>query len=177
MRRTLLTLSAVLATAVVAVPADAQLKFGAQGAVITSVDDITADEGLGGTFGLGGRVMIDPPLFPLGAVGSATYYFTDIDDLTYWTATAAAQLRLPLPMVKPYVLAGWQIRRSSFMDVSSNENGPMIGAGLQLDLGMSLFLEGTFEFNEDIEDVEVPDFDNDPIVIKAGILFGGGGGA
>lgn len=175
MRRTLLTLSAVLAMAVLAAPVDAQLKFGAQGAVITSVDDITTDEGLSGTFGLGGRVMLDPPLFPLGVIGSATYYFPDIDDFTYWTATAAAQLRLPLPMVKPYVLAGWQIRRSSVGDVSNNENGPMAGVGIQLDLGLSLFLEGTFEFNEDPEDIAIPDFDNDPIVIKAGVLFGGGG--
>jgi opacity protein-like surface antigen len=173
MRHTLLTISAVLALAVLASPVDAQvpLKFGAQGAVITSVDDITTDQGLSGTFGLGGRVMLDPPLFPLGVIGSATYYFPDIDEFTYWTATAAAQLRLPLPVVKPYVLAGWQLRRSAFMDESSNENGPTVGAGIQLDLGMSVFLEGTFEFNEEI--TGAPDFDNNPLVIKGGVLFGG----
>jgi hypothetical protein len=115
--------------------------------------------------------MLDPPLFPLGVIGSATYYFPDIDDLTYWTATAAAQLRLPLPVVKPYVLAGWQLRRTGFMDESGNENGPMVGAGVQLDFALSLFLEGTMEFNDEI--TEAPDFDNNPIVIKGGILFGG----
>jgi hypothetical protein len=173
MRHTLLTISAVLALAVLASPVDAQvpLKFGAQGAVITSVDDITTDQGLSGTFGLGGRVMLDPPLFPVGVIGSATYYFPDIDDLTYWTATAAAQLRLPLPVVKPYVLAGWQIRRSSIGDFSSNTNGPVVGAGIQLDLGLSLFLEGTLELNDEV--AEAPDLDNNPIVIKGGVLFGG----
>jgi hypothetical protein len=173
MRHTLLTISAGLALVVLASPVDAQvpLKFGAQGAVITSVDDITTDQGLSGTFGLGGRVMLDPPLFPLGVIGSATYYFPDIDELTYWTATAAAQLRLPLPVVKPYVLAGWQVRRSSIGDFSSNENGPVIGAGIQFDLGMSLFLEGSMEFNDEIP--SEPDLDNNPLVIKGGVLFGG----
>jgi hypothetical protein len=173
MRRTLLTLSAVLTMAVLAAPVDAQLKFGAHGATITSVDDFTADQGLSGTLGLGGRVMLDPPLFPLGVIGSATYYFPDVEELTYWTATAAAQLRLPLPVVMPYVLAGWQIRRSSIGDVSSNESGPMIGAGVQVNLGLSLFLEGSMEFNDEIP--ADPDFDTNPIVVKGGILFGGGG--
>jgi hypothetical protein len=179
MRRTLLTLSAVLAAAAIAAPVDAQIKLGVQGAVITSVDefteDITTDESLSGTFGLGGRIVIDPPLSPLGAIGSVTYYFPDIDELTYWTATAAAQLRVPMPVVKPYALAGWQIRRTSVGDFSNNENGPVLGLGVQVDLGVSLFLEATFEFNEDPEDIELPDLDNDPIVIKGGILFGGGG--
>jgi hypothetical protein len=173
MRHTLLTISAGLALVVLASPVDAQvpLKFGAQGAVITSVDDFTTDQGMSGTFGLGGRVMLDPPLFPVGVIGSATYYFPDIDELTYWTATAAAQLRLPLPMVKPYILAGWQIRRTSDGIESGNEYGPVVGAGIQLDLGLSLFLEGTFEFNDEIE--AAPDFDNNPLVIKGGVLFGG----
>jgi len=173
MRHTLLTISAGLALVVLASPVDAQvpLKFGAQGAVITSVDDFEADQGMSGTFGLGGRVMLDPPLFPLGVIGSATYYFPDLDELTYWTATAAAQLRLPLPVVKPYLLAGWQVRRSSFGDFSSNQNGPVVGAGIQLDLGLSLFLEGTLEFND--EDLDAPDLDTNPLVIKGGVLFGG----
>lgn len=173
MRHTLLTISAGLALVVLASPVDAQvpLKFGAQGAVITSVDDFAEDQGMSGTFGLGGRVLLDPPLFPLGVIGSATYYFPDIDELTYWTATAAAQLRLPLPTVAPYLLAGWQLRRSSIGDFSDNQNGPVVGAGIQLNLGLSLFLEGTFEFNDEIE--AAPDLDNNPLVIKGGVLFGG----
>lgn len=176
MRRFLFVLSAVSVLAVLATPAQAQLKFGAQAALITGIDDATS---LDGTFGIGGRAMIDPPLLPVGGFVSATYYFPDSGgtsaDVSYWTGTAAAQLRLPLPMVKPYALAGWQMRRTSVGDLSSTENGPMVGIGVQLDFMMSLFLEGTFEFNSD-DDVSVPDFDNDPIVIKGGILFGGGGG-
>ncbi|NIW35298.1 MAG: hypothetical protein GWN32_01620, partial [Gemmatimonadetes bacterium] len=89
-------------------------KLGAQAGFITSVDDASA---LDGTFGLGARALIDPPLLPIGGFASATYYFPD-NDVSYWTATAAAQLRAPLPMIKPYALLGWQIRRTSLGDTS-----------------------------------------------------------
>jgi len=46
----------------------------------------------------------------------------------------------------------------------------MFGLGVQLNLGVSLFLEGIYEFNEEL--TGVPDFDTDPIVIKGGIMFG-----
>ena len=42
--------------------------------------------------------------------------------------------------------------------------------GVQLNLGVSLFLEGSYEFNEGL--IGVPDFDTDPIVIKGGVMFG-----
>lgn len=172
MRRIVYVLGVAFALALLAQPADAQLKFGAQLGTITSVDDPTLD----GQFGLGARAMIDPPLLPLGGFVSATYWFPDdegfTEDLSYWTATAAAQLRLPLPTVKPYALAGWQLRRASLGDESESENGPVVGLGVQFDFMMSLFLEGTFEFNDELEGV--PDFDNNPFVIKGGILFGGG---
>ncbi|MDX1647161.1 MAG: hypothetical protein R3304_08445 [Longimicrobiales bacterium] len=167
MRRFMFALSAVLAMAVLAAPVDAQLKFGAQAGLVTGLEEASA---LDGTFGLGGRVLVDPPLLPVGGFVSATYFFPD-NDVSYWTATAAAQLRLPLPMVKPYALAGWQLRGTSFNDQSNTENGPVAGIGVQLDLAISAFLEATFEFNED--DPAFPDVDNDPFVIKGGILFGG----
>ena len=157
-------LSAAFALAVFATPADAQLKFGAQLAMATGVSEASA---LDGTFGLGGRAMVDPPLLPIGGFVSGTYYFPE-GDVSYWTGTAAAQLRIPLPMVKPYVLAGWQLRGGE----GDTQNGPVVGLGVQLDFMLSLFLEANFEFNEDI--AALPDFDNDPIVIKGGILFGGG---
>jgi hypothetical protein len=86
------------------------------------------------------------------------------------TYSLAAQLRLPLPMVSPYAIGGWQWRRAGFEGDSDTGDGPMIGIGVQLDLGLALFLEGSMEFN-DLPD-GVPDFDNDPIVIKGGILLG-----
>ncbi len=68
------------------------------------------------------------------------------------------------------MLGGWHIRRSETGGISSDESGPLVGIGVQLNFGLSLFLEGTMEFNEKINGL--PDFDTDPIVIKGGILIG-----
>ena len=168
MRHLVFALGTVFALAVSANPADAQIKFGAQAGLVTGLEEASP---LDGTFGLGGRAMIDPPLLPVGGFVSATYFFPD-NDVDYWTATAAAQLRLPLPAVKPYALLGWQLRGIDVGTQSETENGAVIGLGVQLDFMMSVFLEGTYEFNED--DPSFPDLDNDPFVITGGILFGGG---
>ncbi len=175
MRRVLLTLSAALVLAVFVNPVDAQLKFGAHGAVITGVDDLivsgTNVNEINGTFGLGGRVMLDPPLFPIALVGSYTKYFPEGDG-SLWSGTVAAQLRLPLPIVKPYVTGGYQIRPKDEADES--QNGFMVGAGLQLDLGLSLFLEGSFEMSDEIPAITGVSeaFDPSRIVIKGGVMFG-----
>lgn len=168
MRRFTYVLSAAFALALLATPAHAQLKFGAQASLVTGLDEASA---LDGTFGLGGRVMVDPPILPLGGFVDATYYFPE-GDVSYWTATAAAQLRLPLPVVRPYALLGYQLRGVEVLNQSDTDGGFVVGAGVQLNFMMSLFLEGTYEFNED--NPAAPDFDNDPIVIKGGVLFGGG---
>ena len=47
----------------------------------------------------------------------------------------------------------------------------MLGVGVQLNLGISLFLEANWEFHDEV--TGMPDFDNDPIVIKGGITVGG----
>lgn len=171
MRRFMYAIMAVFALAVLAQPADAQLKFGGHLALSTGVDELVVNgenvNALDGTFGLGARAMVDPPLLPVGGYVSATYYFPEAD-ISYWTGTAALQLRLPAPVVKPYGLAGWQVRNSE----GESENGPMLGLGLQLDFMVSAFLEATFEFHDEIE--TATDFDNNPLVIKGGILFGGG---
>ena len=168
MRRLLLTLSVAFACVALAQPVNAQFKFGIQGAAKTTLDD----PNLQGTVGAGARLMLDPPHFPLALVGSGVYYFPDCGatDCSDWTASIAAQLRLPTPVISPYVLGGWHIRRSETGGVSSDESGPLVGIGVQLNLGLSLFLEGTMEFNEKI--TGWPDFDTDPIVIKGGILIG-----
>lgn len=172
MRRLLLTLTVAGLGLAFARPVDAQLpiKFGVQGAMVSSLDEATQ---LDGSFGIGARVALEPPALPIGAVVQGVYYFPDdgAADLTYITYSGAVTLGLPLPMIKPYAIAGWQFRRTSIEGFdSSTESGAMLGAGVQLDLGLSLFLEGTFEFNED--NVSTPDLDNDPIVFKGGILFG-----
>ena len=174
MRHMLLTLSTVFALAALAAPADAQFKIGAQGALITSVDSlstiVTGAANLNNTFGLGARVAFEPPLSPIGVVGQGVYYFTDVDDYSYSTYSLAAQFRLSLPLISPYALGGWQWRRTSSGGTSNTESGAMLGVGVQVNFLISVFLEGNWEFHD-----EVPgstDFDNNPIVIKGGIIFG-----
>ena len=93
MRRFLFVLGITAATAISVNPADAQLKFGVQGAVISGVQDIVitgSDVGaINGALGLGGRILLDPPLSPFGVIGSATYYFVEEGAPRYWTAMLA----------------------------------------------------------------------------------------
>ena len=179
MRRLLLTLTVAVASVALVQPASAQLpiSYGVQGAFLTSLDEVdaAASDGsfdLNGTFGLGARVAFEPPAFPIGVVGQGVYYFPDCAglDCGYLTYSIAAQLRLPLPTISPYAIGGWQWRRGSVEGESNTESGAMVGVGLQFNLGVSLFLEGSMEFNEEIS--TNPDFDNDPIVIKGGIMLG-----
>jgi len=177
MRRLLLTLTLAVASAALANPAEAQLplKYGVQAGYMTGLEDISAAAAaagaldFNGTFGLGARVALQPPVLPIGLVGQGVYYFPEGDG-SYMTYSLAAQLRLPLPVISPYAIGGWQFRRSSGGGSSNTESGAMIGAGVQLNLGLSLFLEGTMEFNEEV--TGLPDFDNNPIVIKGGIMLG-----
>ena len=173
MPRILLSLStafALVALVALAAPVDGQLNFGVQGAYLTGVDD-SGPASLNNTFGLGGRVGFSPPLSPIGVIGQGTYYFPDIDDFSYSTYSLAAQFRLSVPMLTPYAIGGWQWRRTSFAGTSSTESGAMIGVGVQLNFMVALFLEGTLEFNDEV--TGMPNFDNKPIVIKGGIIFGG----
>ena len=169
MRRLILVLSVAVACVAVAQPVDAQLKYGLQGALMTALDEVTAGPDLNGTIGIGPRVALQPPLLPIGVVGQGVYYFPEGDG-SYMTYSLAAQLRLPLPVFNPYAIGGWQWRRSS-NGTSETVNGAMIGVGVQLNLAVSVFLEGSFEFNDEV--TGVPDFDNNPIVIKGGVLLGG----
>ena len=171
MRRVLLTLSALLLMVVLVNPVDAQIKFGAHGAVITGLDEVlVAGQNVAvpsGTFGLGGRAMLDPPLLPIALVASGTYYFADGDE-SLWTGTLAGQLRIPLPIIKPYVTAGYQLR-------PNDASGFMVGAGLQLDLVVSLFLEGGFELGDDIDFSALGGpaaYSTSRLVIKGGLMFG-----
>jgi hypothetical protein len=167
MRRLILSLSMVAAVAVAAQPAEAQLVFGPQVALMTGLEEASS---LNGTFGAGGRVGFAPPLLPIGVVGQGVYYFPEGDG-SYMTYGVAGIVRLPLPMVSPYAIGGWQWRRASANSVTVTENGPTIGIGVQLNLALSLFLEATMEFNDEIP--SSPDFDNNPLVILGGALLGG----
>jgi hypothetical protein len=173
MRRLLLTASVALACATVAQPVDAQIGFGGQAALMTGLEDVQAGD-MNGTFGIGPRVEFSPPIpvLQLAVVGQGVYYFPD--DGGYLTYGLGGKLGLSTPVVSPYVIGGWQWRRSS-PDVGDSEtlDGPMVGLGVGLGV-IPVFVEVTFEFNE--EPTGFPgaeDFDVNPMVIQAGILVGG----
>jgi opacity protein-like surface antigen len=168
MRRLILTLSMAAAFAAAAQPVEAQLQYGLQGALMTGLEEASS---LNGTFGIGPRVVVAPPLFPVGLVGQGVYYFPEGDG-SYMTYGLAAMLRLPLPLISPYVIGGWQWRRASANDVSDTQNGATIGAGVQLNIAVPIFLEGTFEIGDDIPSAPA-DFDNTALVIQGGVLLGG----
>ena len=166
MRRFVVILGAVLVFAGAANSVDAQLNYGIQGAMITSLENASS---LDGRFGVGGRVGLNAPLFPIGVFGSGTYYFPDdavVADLKYYTLSLGARLGIPLVIIQPYAVGGWQWRTSKVGDLdSSTDNGAFVGVGVAL---RKLFVEGSVEFND-----EIPTLDTTPIVIKAGFTFGG----
>ena len=175
MRRLSLAASVALVCATMAQPAMAQFKFGAQGAFMTELDEIEKEpEGdLEGTFGIGPRVEFSPtiPSFQLGIVGQGVYYFPG-DDLNYLTYGVGAKVGFATPIVSPYVIGGWQWRRTGADDFDSvTEDGPMLGVGLGIGT-LPVFIEATFEFNDD-DDIG-DDLDNDPLVFQAGVLIGPG---
>ena len=146
---------------------DAQLNYGIQGAMITSLEETGSLGALDGQFGVGGRVGFNAPLFPIGVYGSGTYYFPDdavLADLRYYTLSLGARLGIPLVIIQPYAVGGWQWRTSKVADFdSSTESGAFVGLGVAL---KKLFVEGSIEFND-----EIPTIDTTPVVIKAGFTF------
>jgi hypothetical protein len=171
MRRLLLTASVALAVASAAQPASAQLMFGAQAAAQTGLEVPTGGTTvaeLDATYGVGARVLFSPPIpvLSLGLVGQGVYYFPDSGDSQ--TYGISAKVGIGLPLISPYLIGGWQWRRT---DVDTT-NGISAGAGVQLSVGVNLFLEATAEIGEDIP-TGVQDYDNTALVIQAGVLFGG----
>lgn len=173
MRRMLLTASVALACVALARPVDAQFQFGAQGAYMTGLGDLTGGADLNGTMGLGARVQFSPPIpaLSIGVVGQGVHYFPDCGgaDCSYMTYGLGAKFGLGLPMISPYVIGGWQWRRSG-NGTTTTENGATVGLGVQLGM-VPVFVEATMEFNEEL--AAAPNYDNNPLVLQAGVLLGG----
>jgi hypothetical protein len=173
MRRLLMTASVALACATVAQPVDAQISFGGQAALMTGLEELQAGDN-NGTFGIGPRVQLSPPLpmLALGIVGQGVYYFPE--DGGYMTFGLSGKLGFSLPMISPYLIGGWQWRRTS-PDVGDavTENGPSVGLGVQLGM-IPVFVEATMEFNDELTGFPgAEDIDVNPLVLQAGVLVGG----
>jgi len=168
MRRFAFALSAVFALALTAVPVDAQLKLGVHGALVSGgLDEIATnvENPLSGVFGVGGRLGVEVPLFPVGAYASMTYYLADSDE-NYWTASVFGKLGLPIPIISPYAIAGLKRSSANPGDLTSEAaTGLFGGVGLQIS---SLFIVGTIEMNDEV----TASVGNNPIVLKGGFIIG-----
>ncbi len=112
-----------------------------------------ADKIFGGTSGMGGVLGVDFPILPLDAFVAGTWFFPDCDgcDLKGWSL--GANLRLPIPMVRPYLTGGMTWRDVGLGDETINplaendDSGVFAGAGVDLAIAsFRLFLEGRYEF-------------------------------
>ncbi len=83
-------------------------------------------------------------------------------------STVFALVALPAPADAQFNFSAQGALITSVDTLSSLSNA--FGVGVELNLGVSLFLEANWEFHD--EDPTMPDFDNNPIVIKGGITFG-----
>ncbi|MDE0899461.1 MAG: hypothetical protein OSA81_10620 [Longimicrobiales bacterium] len=167
-RRLVFVLGVAGVLAVSAKPVDAQLKFAPHVAMVSSfADAIDNTLGLNGKFGAGARLGLEVPMFPIGVYAMGTYFFTDDAEVSYYTASVMGKLGVPVPVISPYLLGGYQRSATSLGGLERLENVGFVGLGVQIS---RLFLEGSVEFIED--DPSLPDLDNDPIVFKAGFIIG-----
>ena len=141
---------------------------------MTGLEEVAGGGDLNGTMGVGGRVQFSPPIpvLSIAIVGQGVYYLPDCGgvDCSYMTYGLGGKFGLGLPLISPYVIAGYQWRRDTTVGTQTIEKGFTAGAGVQLGM-VPIFLEATMEFNDEIP--TATNFDVNPLVIQAGILFGG----
>jgi hypothetical protein len=125
-----------------------------------------------GAFGIGGRLGYDLPVLPIDIVGVGEVFFPDCgaNDCSLWGASAEANLRLPIPIVRPYLTGGLGYRSLSRPRSDGNGTEDLSATGVSLGLGVDfnlaavrLFVDGRYEwYDEDV--VSQP-------IFRAGILF------
>jgi hypothetical protein len=157
-------LALVVAGAALPQAAEAQLKFGAHAAFAENI-------GEDGSFGLGARVGIDPPLLPFSFWAHGDYYFPDdVGSISTGYQTVGADVHfspLPFPMVTPYLSGGVLYRRATLEGFdASSATGFVVGAGV--DIGV--LVSGTIQIRREFfaDDADVP---GDQWTIRAGITF------
>jgi hypothetical protein len=142
----------------------------AAGQVAIGGHGVSAADAFGGSRGIGARVAFRIPLLPVEFLGTAEQFFPDCDDLDCSLQGISLDVSLdllPLPVVRPYVTAGYGIRRfdTGLGEGSFDRRGPNVGAGLNLSLSsFRVFGEGRYEM------VRAPERQ---AIVRIGILFGG----
>ena len=108
------------------------------------------DGGLGG----GARLGLDLPVLPVDILGVAEFFSPSCepgrDGCSFWGATLDANVRLPIPLVRPYLTGGLSFRSA---DLSSDEGkvdgtGFAVGGGLDVALVIRIFADYRYEFFE-----------------------------
>jgi len=172
-----LFLAALATLALVAVPSDAeaQLRFGAHVAYGAGTDNFSDANAEDGTFGLGARLGLDVPAFPLTVLGTVDYFFVDCGDVDcgYQNFAVDANWALvPLEILELYVTGGVLLRRASIkgdvlgqpFDESATKTGFSLGAGVSFNLIASAYLEARNEFFSE-------DNGGNQILVRVGLLF------
>jgi len=153
--RRLLAFSALL-TPLAAQPAAAQVGVG--GHVVHAADSF------GGTTGVGARIRLGVPLFPLFAAVNGEYFFPSCDDdCSLWGATFDVNYTFPIPLIQPWAGVGWSVRGFEVNDEDDTERGINIGAGVQLNLApMKPYLDIRYE---------MADAPEKQFLIRLGVMF------
>jgi hypothetical protein len=152
--------NAALATAALlalAAPAAAQIGFGG--------DMVRAADAFGGTTGVGARVRLGVPLFPLSAAVNADWFFPDCPNTSCSLrgATLDVNYSFPIPLLHPWVGVGWSIRRIEVGSAKSTERGLNAGVGAELQLTkLRPFADVRYEF------VDAPE---KQYVFRIGLMF------
>ncbi|MDT8341602.1 MAG: outer membrane beta-barrel protein [Longimicrobiales bacterium] len=166
-RITLLTVAAALALAFLPGAADAQLRFGAHVARAQDLPGFDAAGGDDGSFGIGARVGIDPPLIPLAFYGTFDYFFPDCGSLDCDYQNFAIDTNftfLPLLLLDLYATGGITFRRFELEDESDTATGFSLGGGVSFNFLVNAYLEARNEFFDG-------DDGGDQLLIRLGVLF------
>jgi hypothetical protein len=132
---------------------EAQVSFGPQLSYNTEIEE----------FGIGARLEVSPPAFPVSFYGSGDYVFVD-DTFLDFAVGAKYALSLPGSPLAPYFGAGVTHQRWSVSDFDFDDTGFHLAAGLGLGgvMPIGAFVEGRY--------LLMGDFENQ-LVINLGILF------
>ena len=110
-------------------PARSQVGFGGYVAGTTAA--------FGDSRGVGLRLQLGMPLFPISLALNGEYFFANCppDDCALRGASLDVNYTpLPLPILRPWVGAGWSIRAVEVAGRKSTERGINVGVGARLEL-------------------------------------------
>jgi hypothetical protein len=172
--RHLLVATLVVATVLATQPVDAQLALGIHASHATKGSEsgaITFGDGAKGALGFGAKAGISPILLPVDVFLVGDYFFPDCAsaDCSYRSASLEVNLKLPLPVVRPYATAGYTVRDfkvelDGVVTSDAEERGFTGGVGVDVSFAVRAFGEVRREFFGQ-------GADGDQWVARVGLIF------